>query len=158
VIFGLDKYPEDKPTHIEEYVNAEWLFTSVNARPKVGSADPHSRNLLLEFKRRYLFSIQFDHLTDVKKKPEFFKEYEKENFKSESDKPKKMVFLDHGFNDAGDKYLVEIKSYDCKDRWIVCYDTLKKHSQKLNINTMKPGLVARNFRLEIRSRKCWLDQ
>jgi dipeptidyl aminopeptidase/acylaminoacyl peptidase len=126
VIFGLDKYPEDTPTHIEEYVNASGYSKSVNARPKVGSEDPQHEIYCWNLKEDTCFQVQFDHLTDVKKRPEFFREYEKENFKSESDQTKKMVFLDHGFNDAGDKYLVEIKSYDNKDRWIVCYDTLSK--------------------------------
>jgi hypothetical protein len=128
VVFGLDKYPEDTPTHIEEYVNASGYSRSVNARPKVGSEDPQHELYCWNLKDDTCFQIQFDHLTDVKKRPEFLKEYEKENFKATSEKAKKMVFLDHGFNDAGDKYLLEIKSYDNKDRWIVCYDTLTKKS------------------------------
>lgn len=122
VVFGLDKYPDDAYTHIEEYVNADGYSRSVTARPKVGSEDPQHEIYVWNLVKDTCFKLSIDHLTDVKKRPEFFKEYETD-FKAEYDLPKGVIFLDHGFNFSGDKYLVELKSYDSKDRWICYYDT-----------------------------------
>lgn len=123
IIFGLDKYPDDKGTHIEEYVSSDGYSRSVNARPKVGSEDPKHELYFWDLKKDTCFQLKLDGLTGVKNRPEFFKEYEAENFQPTSDAPKNVIFHSHGFNDAGSKSLIEIKSYDNKDRWIVYIDT-----------------------------------
>lgn len=125
VIFGLDKYPEDKPTHIEEYVTADGYSRSVNARAKVGSADPTHELFVWNLESDTCFELKIDNLKDVKRKPEYLKEYATDisNYDPFYAEPKKVIFLDHGFNNAGDKWLVEMKSYDCKDRWIAYYNT-----------------------------------
>lgn len=121
-VFGLDTYPDDKYTHIESFVTSDGYSRTINARPKVGSEDPKHEVFLWDIKADTYAPVDFSFLSGVKKRPEFLREYEKELFKAESDQPKKLVFLDHGFNQAGTKALIEIKSYDNKDRWIVYYD------------------------------------
>ncbi len=125
VIFGLDKYPEDKPTHIEEYVTDDGYSRSVNARAKVGSQDPTHEIFVWNLEKDTCFELTVDNLKDVKKKPEYLKEYATDisNYDPFYPEPKKVIFHDHGFNDSGDKWLVEIKSYDSKDRWIAYYQT-----------------------------------
>lgn len=124
-VFGLDKYPEDVSTHFEEYVNASGYSRSVNARPKVGSEDPTHEIYVWDFAKDTCFQLKSDQLTDIKKKPIYLEEYvnpETTTFEPYYDTPKKVIFLDHGFNDKGDRWLVEIKSYDNKDRWLAYYD------------------------------------
>lgn len=126
LVFCLDKYPDDKVTHIEEYVTADGYSNSVSARPKVGSENPTHEIFVWDLINDTTFKLSVDHLTDIKKKPEFLEEYSDENFDRWYQNPKKTIPHEHGFNDVGDKCIIEIKSYDNKDRWLVFYDTLKK--------------------------------
>lgn len=123
VVFGLDKYPEDTYTHIEEYVTADGYSRAVNARPKVGSEDPVHEIYVWNLKADTCFQLKTNDLTGIFKKPEFLKEYAGDDFNPDLTNPKKVIFHNHGFNNAGTKCLLEIKSYDSKDRWIACYDT-----------------------------------
>lgn len=132
VIFGLDKYPEDSYTHIEEYVTSDGYSRSSNARPKVGSEDPIHEVFVWNLQVDSCFQINFENLSGVRKRPEFFKDYEQEKYLDIADHPKKLVFHSHDFNASGNKFLLEIKSYDNKDRWIVTYDITNNELIELN--------------------------
>ncbi|MBK7128378.1 MAG: prolyl oligopeptidase family serine peptidase [Crocinitomicaceae bacterium] len=123
LVYSLDQYPEDAPTHIENYLTEDGYSQSITARPKVGSQNPTHEIYLLNTHTDSCYKIDFSQLTGAHSRPEFLKYYEQENFKAESEKAKDMIIHPHGFNDAGDKFLFEIKSYDNKDRWIAVMDT-----------------------------------
>lgn len=123
LVFSLDQYPTEAPTHVENYLTEDGYSQTITARSKVGSQNPTHEIYMLNRLNDSLFKIDFSQLSGAHKRSEFLKYYEKENFKPESETAKDMIIHPHGFNETGDQFLFEIKSYDNKDRWIAVMDT-----------------------------------
>ena len=122
--FRCDKDADNPNTRIEKYVTADGYTQTEDARAKVGEEDPTHQLYIWDLNEEGGFhEIDCGQLTGITKRPEFLKEYDPD-FDPESDLPKNVIYHLHGFNDSGDKLLVEIKSYDNKDRWI-CFVEVK---------------------------------
>ena len=123
VLYCLDKYPDDKATHVEEYVSTDGYSESKQARPKVGAEDPTHEIFAWDLVNDTVYQIIPVNLTGINEKPDFLREYETGEFNPYLDGDKKTIAHSHGFNDRGDLCLLEYKSYDNKDRWMVVYNT-----------------------------------
>lgn len=129
VTYSIDIYPENTNTHIEEYVNSSGYSESITARPKVGSEDAKHELFLYNEIKDSLYKIDISNLTGIYNRPIFLKEYEGDDFKLKSANPKNVIYHNHGFNESNTICLIEIKSYDGKDRWITA---LNCETGKLN--------------------------
>lgn len=119
--YRLDDYPNNPPTHIEQYITNDGYSMSVSARPKVGANVPTHAMFLLDLKQDTLYTISFNQLSGIRDRPEYEFIYDSSLPKTlESDK--KIIPHFHGFNDNSSKALIEVKSYDNKDRWICVYE------------------------------------
>lgn len=114
--------PKTKDTEYFHFITGDGEAESRKARPKVGRPDPECYLYIYNLEKKE--SLKFDPsiLTDVKKRPLFFKDYEGDKFKAESDEPKQVIYHNVKFSPNGKKLLFEVKSFDNKDRWIVVYD------------------------------------
>ncbi|MEZ4938549.1 MAG: prolyl oligopeptidase family serine peptidase [Crocinitomicaceae bacterium] len=118
--------PKVKDTEFFQFITSDGEAESNDARPKVGRPDPECYLNIYYAKDKE--NIQFDPsiLSGIKKRPLYFKDYEKKDFKEESDEPKQVIYHNIQFSNDSKKLLFEVKSFDNKDRWIVVYDFEKK--------------------------------
>jgi dipeptidyl aminopeptidase/acylaminoacyl peptidase len=123
LVYCLDKYAEDAPTYVEEHITADGYTRRIEARPKVGSEDPVHEIWVQDLQSDSTFKLAYDHLDGIGKKPAFLSEYPANNTGEQVFRPKKVIPLSHGFNMAGDRCIIELKSYDNKDRWLVYYQS-----------------------------------
>ena len=131
VVYILSDYPKRKQTHIENYTTESGWSQSQAARPKVGKKDPAHELFVYDLQKDTSILVSIDHLTGLFNVPVFKRDYEKGFFTGESDEPKSVIYHGPYFNKQGNKAIIEIKSYDNKDRWITLLDLTKGELEEL---------------------------
>jgi acetyl esterase/lipase len=121
-IVVLQKQAETPPTVYGNYVTENGVTKSENARPKVGNEEPSCRLGILDMINDSLYFVSFDGLPDIRRIPEYFKEYGRTDTSFEQNRPLAIpAVMPHERNG---KALLDLRSYDNKDRWIVQLDLL----------------------------------
>ena len=116
IYLSLSKSTNNASTHVEHHVTADGYSKAIDARPKVGEDEPTHELYLYSLKTERLVPISADQLTDIKKKPSYLKAYG--NDMVDYKENRKVIFHEPVFNKNGEA-LMDIRSYDNKDRWIV---------------------------------------
>ncbi len=122
VVYVLSDYPKRKQTHIENYTTESGWSKSQSARPKVGKKDPTHELFVYDLLKDTSYLVAIDHLTGIYNVPVYKRDYNEGFFTGESEKVKPVIYHGPYFNRKGDKAIIEIKSYDNKDRWITLLD------------------------------------
>lgn len=131
VFFSTGFYPENKETEVAHHISENGYTLSKKARPKVGETEPLHTFYIYNLEKDSIYALNFDQLPDIRKKPAFLKEYgDTEPLYKEN---RKLVY--HPPISFKEKVVMDIRSYDNKDRWIVQIDaqnarfTLIDHQQ-----------------------------
>ncbi|MBD3637092.1 MAG: S9 family peptidase [Crocinitomicaceae bacterium] len=113
-------YPKNENTLYASYVTEDGFTKLKQARSKVGRKDPTHELNLFNLKTEKKILIDVSELSGIKDQPDYFKYYPES---TKTDEIKNVIYHNHGTNAQGNQFLVEIKSYDNKDRWICVVDT-----------------------------------
>lgn len=122
-ILFLTSYHKNEETHVEHHITEDGYTTIKSARPKVGAKNPKHQVVIYRPSDSTNIIIDFNHLSEINARPNYHQEYPK---LLEKEYTKDIIIHNHGFNNTNEKCLVEIKSYDNKDRWIGYVDILKE--------------------------------
>jgi dipeptidyl aminopeptidase/acylaminoacyl peptidase len=124
ILYQETNYPKNEMTKYASYVTIDGYTESKISRPKVGSKNPQNELKLVDLKSNIEYDIDISKLTGITDSPDYFKYYP--DLKGEGNL-KEVIYHNHGSSPDGKLFLVEIKSYDNKDRWICTVD----HTSKL---------------------------
>lgn len=124
-IFRIDEYNKNKKTHIEKWITQSGYTEPKNARSKVGSKTPVHTLVWMDLNTRESNNIDISNLPGIFSQPRYLKIYDPD-FELKSKSPKAVIYTQIKMNSAGSLALIEIKSYDNKDRWIVMFDIVTK--------------------------------
>lgn len=113
------KYPKNENTNYMAYVTDDGKSTSKNARSKVGEENAKHELFIWHLAKDTFVQVDFSQLSGIDLAPEYYSKYPA--LKTE-DYKKELIYHLHEFNESGNKCLIEIKSYDNKDRWIGYYN------------------------------------
>jgi len=116
IVYEVSNYPKNTRTQYANFINESGYTQPKNARAKVGASNPEHDLYWKSTTSDSIKKVDISHLSGILEHPEFLNETNK------MDKPKAVVFHEHGFNDDHSLLLIEIKSYDNKDRWICTLD------------------------------------
>lgn len=118
--YRIDYYPENKQTEVQHNISADGYTYIRKARPKVSDEDPshsfHIFNLLTDSS----LAIDFSKLSDIRKKPAYLKIYG--DTVPEYQSNRKIIMHSIHYSDDGKRNVMDIRSYDNKDRWLVEID------------------------------------
>ena len=109
-------YPNNKSTHVEHHISEDGYSYTQDARPKVGAEEPTHFFYISDFENDTTVRVDFGKLPGIRKKPEYYKEYG--DTISEFEIDRKIIFHRPISSNLGIT-LMDIRSYDNKDRWIV---------------------------------------
>jgi len=121
--------PKNTKTQYMAYVSTDGYSAAKKARSKVGAENPKHELFIWHLDQDTTIQIDFSNLSGVNNAPEYYTDYlerETENYEKE------LIYHLHGFNNSGDKCLIEIKSYDNKDRWLCYYDVASGELKETN--------------------------
>ncbi len=128
VFIACGDYPKTAKTHVEQHVTADGYTQTKSARAKVGHPEPTHFFYIQDVESDTIYEMTFDNLPDIRKKPEFFKEYG--DFKPNYPENRKIVFHPTISSHSGTT-IMDIRSYDNKDRWIIELKPKKNEFQLL---------------------------
>jgi len=119
VTFRLSTYPNEAATYFDEHITADGFTHRVAARSKVGDADAAHRLGIYDCLHDTAYFVSFAALSAIRKRPDYFSEY---GITGDYDKDRNLVMHTPVMNSNGRSALVDVRSYDNKDRWIVLLD------------------------------------
>lgn len=120
LFIGCGIYPPQKTTQIEHHITADGYTQSQAARSKVGELEPIHTFFIQDLHNDTLMEIKFNTLPDLRKKPSFLREYN--DTIAEYTDDRKITFHRPISSPQG-VCVMDIRSYDNKDRWIVQLNT-----------------------------------
>ena len=130
-LFRLDEYAKNTYTEMPNYITADGTVKLIKARPNVGAKHPQHTFAFMDLISGESGEISIDDLPGVKLDPAYLKIYQPNTDLIRST-PKAVIYTQIKFNKNGDKALVEIKSYDNKDRWICVFHTKTRSLECVN--------------------------
>lgn len=116
-----------KNTIVPDYVTESGYTTDIPGRKKVGEPQAEQDFYVYDMARDTLFEIKTDSLEGIRNIPEFYKDYPEEyDALKKKNEPRPVSF---GFNNPwspdGKFLLIDIRSQDSKDRWLMVWDADK---------------------------------
>ncbi|MFZ1749834.1 MAG: prolyl oligopeptidase family serine peptidase, partial [Saprospiraceae bacterium] len=118
VTFVSSDFPKNVPTKVEHHINADGFTNNVSARSKVSVKNLGENKLgIYHVAKDTFFFIDPSALSGIKNQPEYYKEYP--SLVEKEPQPKAVQFGQPVFNKQGTIAIVEVRSQDNKDRWIV---------------------------------------
>ena len=119
ILFRTNEYPELSNTHVEHHISKDGHSYVENARSKVSDQDPNHKLGVYNTISDSVYYIDFSSLKNIRKKPEYLKNY---NIEGEYETNRNLIMHKIQFSTDGKENVIDIRSYDNKDRWIVSID------------------------------------
>lgn len=114
-----------KRTIVPDYVTESGYTTDIPGRAKVGESGSTYQLYVYDRTSDTLVSVNLENLEGIRDIPEFYKDYPSVYEKLKKDNKPRPVSV--GFRNAwspdGKNLLIEIRSQDHKDRWLLVYNT-----------------------------------
>jgi len=115
ISFILSMYPESEPTHVEGHITQSGWTKPISARSKIGRKDATHKLGVFNIEANEVIYVSIDNLEGILDKPYYLQSYNKGDLKYKTSK--NVIFHGPYFTEKG-KAIIEVKSYDNKDRWI----------------------------------------
>lgn len=114
----------NKQTIVPSYVTESGFTTDIPARSKVGITQGIVELYIYDREKDSVYNIKADSLPGITDIPSFYKDYPKQ-WEEKQKKPaaRAVSFLLPVWSPEGNHALIDIRSHDNKDRWLVFFDT-----------------------------------
>ncbi len=132
ISYRLSKPPSgSKTTIVPSYVTESGFTTDIPARTKVGAPEASSTFYFYDRVRDTVWTVKTDSIPGITELPDYVKDYPKqlEELKKK-DAPRDVNVTGLYWSPAGGNALLDIRSHDNKDRWLMLWDTA---TQKLKL-------------------------
>ncbi|MDW7693823.1 prolyl oligopeptidase family serine peptidase [Flammeovirgaceae bacterium SG7u.111] len=121
VTYNISKDAKSERTEVPYYVTQSGKTEHINARSKVGSPQDTYEFWVYDVEKDTAFAIDTEQIEGIFDKPEFLKDYTEGEFDPKYETPREVVFQGPVYSEEG-KAVVNIRSLDNKDRWIMLLD------------------------------------
>jgi dipeptidyl aminopeptidase/acylaminoacyl peptidase len=121
VTFRQSDYSPITSTKVENFITDDGYTKNSNARAKVSINNLNKHKLgIINTEKDTVYFVSFSNLTGIKDFPKYYQEYD--NLKEKEKTEKAIVMQVPIFNKEGTLAILNIRSQDNKDRWIVQLD------------------------------------
>lgn len=123
VTFQLTKRVRPKSTEVPDFVTASGFVDQRRARSKVGAPQSTYEFGILDLERDTGYIVDIKQIEGIFDKPAFLEEYHKDTseYKDQYEKPRSVIIHGPFFSETGNA-VVDIRSMDNKDRWLMLLD------------------------------------
>lgn len=125
ITFRVDQKVDSEGTHVEHHISKNGHTYTSAARAKVSDEDPKHLLGVYDLESDSTYYVDFSTLPDIRKIPAYRKDYDEKRLAYEKDRH--IIMHRIVYSSDGKNNVMDIRSYDNKDRWIVQVD-LKKGS------------------------------
>ncbi|MBK9257637.1 MAG: S9 family peptidase [Saprospiraceae bacterium] len=121
IVFVKSKTIESTPTKVEHFITKSGFTENISARAKVSVKNIENATLgVFSAAKDSVFFIDFSDMPGIKDHPAYFKDYD--HLKNKEKAVKLIGFNSMIFNRIGSELVVDVRSGDNKDRWLVQID------------------------------------
>ena len=134
VSYRLSKPPaSNKSTIVPNYITETGFTTDLNTRAKVGEVSGSSEMFIYDRIRDTVYNVKTDDLPGIQDFPDYAKDYPKQ-WEEKTKKPSNRLvnFSAATWSPAGAYLLLDIRSLDNKDRWLMVWDTATAKTKFIN--------------------------
>jgi len=117
--FAHYKTETNQSTKVPDYVAASGYTKDLNARPKVGTKPTTSEIGIYDLQRDTVYFVSVADLTGIKDFPDYIVDYPDT---TRQEKEREVALSGPFFSPDGKSAIIQVKSYDNKDRWITKLD------------------------------------
>ena len=117
--FNLITRADNKRTVVPNYVDASGYTTDLPARSKVGDDITKVELAIYNFAKDTVYLVDTKDLPGIKELPDYVKDYPEKKWEETT---REVIPWGAYFSDNGEKAIVNVRSYDNKDRWIAKLD------------------------------------
>ncbi len=117
--FNLITSADNKRTVVPNYVDASGYTTDISARSKVGDDITKVELAIYNFAKDTVYLVDTKDLPGIKDLPDYVSDYPDKEWE---EKVRDVIAWGANFSEDGDKAIVNVRSYDNKDRWIAKLD------------------------------------
>lgn len=128
IFYTLRKRNGYQPTHITEYVTQSGYTALQKARSKVGSSQDTFTTGIYDIEKDTTYMIDIEQIEGIFDKPEYLKIYHNDKngeYCDKYDTPREVFIHAPIYSADGKKAVVDVRSMDNKDRWIMLLDLSK---------------------------------
>lgn len=120
ITYRVDDEPSTTKTHVDHHIAADGHTYAQTARAKVYDEDASHKLGIYDIQNDTSYFVDFSTLPEIRKKPAYLKEYKDTTNVYTDDR--KFIMHDMIYSEDGKENILDIRSYDNKDRWIVQVD------------------------------------
>ena len=118
LLYQDSNYPKTTRTKFASYLTDDGFTEMKEARPKVGRKDATHQLHMVDLLSNIQYTVDISGLSGINDAPDYYKYYPEQK----APEKKNVIYHNHGSSPEGSLFLIEIKSYDNKDRWICTVD------------------------------------
>jgi dipeptidyl aminopeptidase/acylaminoacyl peptidase len=130
VTYALTKNANAKNTIVPNYVTESGFTEDLNTRTKVGALQNTQEFFVYDIKRDTVLQVKTDDVPGILEQPAYLSAYKKEDEKEKKPQPRPVSFFGPQWSEDGKHAVVQLRSGDNKDRWIMLLDVA---TQKLTL-------------------------
>lgn len=140
-----------KATIVPSYVTETGFTTDINGRTKVGSPQGSSEFFMYDRERDTVFTIKTDSIPGIKDLPDYVKDYPKQlEERKKKNANREVSIAAVSWSPKGSYVVLDIRSNDNKDRWLMSWDTATNKLKLLDRQRDEawiggPGIFGRNI-------------
>lgn len=133
VSYTLVKRNQGKATIVPNYVTETGFTTDINARTKVGTPQNQPEFFLYDRQKDTIYSIKTDSIPGIKDIPVYVKDYPIQyKIREKKNSNRDVGYLALQWSPSGKYAVLDIRSSDNKDRWLMSVDTASSRLSILN--------------------------
>jgi dipeptidyl aminopeptidase/acylaminoacyl peptidase len=125
VSYSLVRQPTTaKTTIVPNYVTESGFTTDINGRTKVGATQRTVEFFIYDRQRDTVWAIKTDSIPGIKDLPDYVKDYPKQlEERKRRNVNRQVSFIGPNWSPKGTYAVLDIRSDDSKDRWLMLWDT-----------------------------------
>ena len=122
--YRLTKPSDVKSTIVPNYVTESGFTSDIRGRTKVGEPQNNSEFFIYDRKKDTVFAIRTDSIPGIRDLPDYVKDYPKKFEQQIKEPPVRPVVIgDLSWSPNGTCAILDIRSQDNKDRWLMMFDS-----------------------------------
>jgi dipeptidyl aminopeptidase/acylaminoacyl peptidase len=133
VSYNLIRQSNSHNTIVPSYVTETGYTTDIPGRSKVGGPQSSFEFFIYDRVKDTIYSIKTDSITGIKDLPDYLKDYPKQLEERKKKNANRAVsFSSISWSPKGTYVVMEIRSEDNKDRWLMLWDTITQKLKPLD--------------------------
>lgn len=123
ISWRLFKPSNAKTAIVPDYVTESGFTTDINTRPKVGADDGSSEFFMYDRDKDTIYAMKADSLPGIKDLPDYLRDYPKQlEERKKKNATRSVNFFGPAWSPKGENAIIEVRSEDNKDRWLMLFD------------------------------------